>query len=145
MDEAHALKNAASSRARRLRRLALVGCLTLPSCGPACRTLVVKRITGLALTPSSSLSPYTPPHPHKPTHKQTARGRLMLTGTPLQNDLIELNNLLTFLLPNIFAGQGMGEFYASSSQGGLDANPQPLFVPPSTVDTTTLCTLHTPK
>jgi SNF2 family DNA or RNA helicase len=61
MDEAHALKNAASSRARRLRRVA-----------------------------------------------QSARGRVMLTGTPLQNDLIELNNLLTFLLPNVFAGQGMG-------------------------------------
>jgi hypothetical protein len=41
----------------------------------------------------------------------------MLTGTPLQNDLIELNNLLTFLLPNIFAGQGMGERLFADSRG----------------------------
>jgi hypothetical protein len=45
---------------------------------------------------------------HFTPNPQGARGRLMLTGTPLQNDLIELNNLLTFLLPNVFAGQGMG-------------------------------------
>eukprot|EP00879_Flechtneria_rotunda_P017507 GHRR01018356.1.p1 GENE.GHRR01018356.1~~GHRR01018356.1.p1 ORF type:complete len:1057 (+),score=419.84 GHRR01018356.1:236-3406(+) len=30
------------------------------------------------------------------------RGRVMLTGTPLQNDLGELHNLLSFLLPNLF-------------------------------------------
>ena len=28
--------------------------------------------------------------------------RIMLTGTPLQNDLQELQNLLGFLLPDIF-------------------------------------------
>ena len=28
--------------------------------------------------------------------------RLMLTGTPLQNDLMELQNLLSFLLPDVF-------------------------------------------
>ncbi|WIA09411.1 hypothetical protein OEZ85_008816 [Tetradesmus obliquus] len=55
LDEAHALKNAASQRSRRLRKLA-AGC----------------------------------------------RGRVMLTGTPLQNDLGELHNLLSFLLPTLF-------------------------------------------
>lgn len=30
------------------------------------------------------------------------RRRLMLTGTPLQNDLDELQNLLSFLLPDVF-------------------------------------------
>ncbi|KAF6259017.1 SNF2 family N-terminal domain-containing protein [Scenedesmus sp. NREL 46B-D3] len=55
LDEAHALKNAASQRSRRLRKLAS-GC----------------------------------------------RGRVMLTGTPLQNDLGELHNLLSFLLPTLF-------------------------------------------
>eukprot|EP00878_Enallax_costatus_P014375 GHUV01015035.1.p1 GENE.GHUV01015035.1~~GHUV01015035.1.p1 ORF type:complete len:687 (+),score=273.54 GHUV01015035.1:305-2365(+) len=30
------------------------------------------------------------------------RGRVMLTGTPLQNDLGELHNLLSFLLPGLF-------------------------------------------
>lgn len=28
--------------------------------------------------------------------------RIMLTGTPLQNDLQELHNLLRFLLPSVF-------------------------------------------
>jgi len=32
----------------------------------------------------------------------TCRRRLMLTGTPLQNDLEELQNLLSFLLPDVF-------------------------------------------
>lgn len=32
----------------------------------------------------------------------TCRRRLMLTGTPLQNDLDELQNLLSFLLPDVF-------------------------------------------
>lgn len=42
-----------------------------------------------------------------------------MTGTPLQNDLIELNNLLTFLLPNVFAGQGMGEAGRGERGGAL--------------------------
>ncbi len=32
----------------------------------------------------------------------TCKQRIMLTGTPLQNDLQELQNLLGFLLPDIF-------------------------------------------
>ncbi|GLC48685.1 hypothetical protein PLESTB_000125600 [Pleodorina starrii] len=38
---------------------------------------------------------------------QLAATRIMLTGTPLQNDLLELHALLAFLLPTIFyAGEG---------------------------------------
>jgi SNF2 family DNA or RNA helicase len=33
---------------------------------------------------------------------QNAKQRLMLTGTPLQNDLEELWSLLEFMMPNIF-------------------------------------------
>ena len=33
---------------------------------------------------------------------QLAQRRIMLTGTPLQNDLVELQNLLRFLLPALF-------------------------------------------
>uniref|UniRef100_A0A1D1Z896 SWI/SNF-related matrix-associated actin-dependent regulator of chromatin subfamily A containing DEAD/H box 1 n=1 Tax=Anthurium amnicola TaxID=1678845 RepID=A0A1D1Z896_9ARAE len=36
---------------------------------------------------------------------KTARQRLMLTGTPLQNDLHELWSLLEFMMPNIFANE----------------------------------------
>ncbi|EFN58097.1 hypothetical protein CHLNCDRAFT_17545, partial [Chlorella variabilis] len=32
-----------------------------------------------------------------------SRRRIMMTGTPLQNDLAELQNLLHFLLPSVFA------------------------------------------
>ena len=35
-----------------------------------------------------------------------SRRRIMMTGTPLQNDLAELQNLLLFLLPHVFAAQG---------------------------------------
>ena len=35
-----------------------------------------------------------------------ARHRIMLTGTPLQNDLLELHNLLSFLLPTVFGAEG---------------------------------------
>ena len=35
--------------------------------------------------------------------------RIMLTGTPLQNDLKELQNLLGFLLPEIFHEEDAAE------------------------------------
>ena len=44
-----------------------------------------------------------------------ARGRVMLTGTPLQNDLGELLNLLVFLLPGLFKGEEPGDM---GLQGG---------------------------
>ncbi|GAB4819342.1 hypothetical protein N2152v2_006388 [Parachlorella kessleri] len=37
----------------------------------------------------------------------SSRRRIMLTGTPLQNDLAELQNLLHFLLPSVFAQEGL--------------------------------------
>ena len=36
------------------------------------------------------------------------RRRIMLTGTPLQNDLAELQNLLSFLLPTLFTNDVAG-------------------------------------
>ncbi|KAK9836737.1 hypothetical protein WJX74_007100 [Apatococcus lobatus] len=56
MDEGHAVKNAASGRSLRIRRLS-----------------------------------------------EKSRRRIMLTGTPLQNDLNELRNLLLLLVPQIFS------------------------------------------
>ena len=38
--------------------------------------------------------------------------RIMLTGTPLQNDLQELQNLLEFLLPDIFHEESAAELSA---------------------------------
>ena len=35
----------------------------------------------------------------------TAEHRLLLTGTPLQNDILELWSLLNFLLPDLFDSQ----------------------------------------
>lgn len=39
-----------------------------------------------------------------------SRRRIMMTGTPLQNDLVELQNLMHFLLPQVFAAQGFENF-----------------------------------
>ncbi|KAL4427971.1 hypothetical protein ABPG75_002060 [Micractinium tetrahymenae] len=48
-----------------------------------------------------------------------SRRRIMMTGTPLQNDLAELQNLLHFLLPSVFAAQGF-EDLADMLQGDDD-------------------------
>ena len=45
-----------------------------------------------------------------------SRRRIMMTGTPLQNDLAELQNLMHFLLPKVFAVQGF-ENFSSMIQG----------------------------
>ncbi|KAI3428839.1 hypothetical protein D9Q98_007656 [Chlorella vulgaris] len=45
-----------------------------------------------------------------------SRRRIMMTGTPLQNDLSELQNLLHFLLPSVFSAQGF-EDLAEMLQG----------------------------
>ena len=48
--------------------------------------------------------------------------RIMLTGTPLQNDLGELQNLLAFLLPDLFKEE------AALQPGDVQAGvPQPAF------------------
>ncbi len=41
-----------------------------------------------------------------------SRRRIMMTGTPLQNDLEELHNLMHFLLPNVFQTQGFDSMEA---------------------------------
>jgi SNF2 family DNA or RNA helicase len=46
----------------------------------------------------------------------TSRRRIMMTGTPLQNDLLELQNLMHFLLPRVFSAQGF-ENFANMLQG----------------------------
>jgi SWI/SNF-related matrix-associated actin-dependent regulator of chromatin subfamily A member 5 len=35
----------------------------------------------------------------------TSRGRLLITGTPLQNNLHELWALLNFILPDVFSSR----------------------------------------
>jgi hypothetical protein len=52
----------------------------------------------------------------------------MLTGTPLQNDLVELFNLMHFLLPHVFGSQlqeevvevrqGVHHAFHASNEGG---------------------------
>jgi len=39
-----------------------------------------------------------------------SRRRIMMTGTPLQNDLAELQNLMQFLLPHVFKTEAFGDF-----------------------------------
>ena len=39
-----------------------------------------------------------------------SRRRIMMTGTPLQNDLAELQNLMQFLLPQVFKSEAFGDF-----------------------------------
>lgn len=39
-----------------------------------------------------------------------SRRRIMMTGTPLQNDLAELQNLMHFLLPQVFAAESFEDF-----------------------------------
>lgn len=40
---------------------------------------------------------------------QHCKRRIMLTGTPLQNDLEELQNLLQFILPDVFSKEDINE------------------------------------
>ncbi|KAK9811037.1 hypothetical protein WJX73_008229 [Symbiochloris irregularis] len=73
LDEAHAVKNRAAGRSRRLQMLA-EGC----------------------------------------------QRRVMLTGTPLQNDLGELHSLMQFLLPTVFKGErGLEEAQSEEEEAAL--------------------------
>jgi len=45
--------------------------------------------------------------------------RLLLTGTPIQNDLAELESLLSFMLPSLFEEEGL--LHRKKEQGGEDS------------------------
>ncbi len=49
-----------------------------------------------------------------------SRRRIMMTGTPLQNDLFELQNLMQFLLPQVFASkaEAFGDFAEMANDDG---------------------------
>jgi SNF2 family DNA or RNA helicase len=57
--------------------------------------------------------------------KYRSRNRLLLTGTPLQNNLTELWALLNFLLPNIFSSVDTFESWFSTPFQSLGTNDQP--------------------
>lgn len=110
MDEAHALKNRNASRTTRLRRVSnasrrrimMTGARWRASAwGWGARARVPCCPARLALLRAchavcTSLTPAPPPLPPS----------VPPAGTPLQNDLAELQNLLHFLLPSVFAAQG---------------------------------------
>ena len=47
---------------------------------------------------------------------RACRHRIMLTGTPLQNNLGELQNLLSFVLPEMFAGSAEELDFAANAK-----------------------------
>jgi len=49
----------------------------------------------------------------------TARRRLLITGTPLQNDLMELWSLMHFLMPQVFASHAQFKDWFSNPLTGL--------------------------
>eukprot|EP00884_Botryococcus_braunii_P002024 jgi/Botrbrau1/11822/Bobra.0224s0019.1 len=54
----------------------------------------------------------------KELKKFKSRHRLLLTGTPLQNDIKELWALLNFLMPNLFdSGGDFKEWFAPDLEG----------------------------
>ncbi|KAK2586766.1 hypothetical protein KPH14_011794 [Odynerus spinipes] len=59
-----------------------------------------------------------------------AKHRILLTGTPLQNNLLELMSLLIFVMPSLFAGKqaDIKSLFSKNSKVSLDKNnKQPLF------------------
>ena len=55
----------------------------------------------------------------KDLDRYTAARRLLLTGTPLQNELAELWSLLNLLLPEVFDdNKGFTEWFSDSLSGG---------------------------
>ncbi len=62
-------------------------------------------------SPHMSCPSYTPPHPHHitPIH----------TGTPLQNDLMELWSLMHFLMPQVFASHDQFKNWFSNPLTGM--------------------------
>ena len=59
-------------------------------------------IYSLLLTAHTRTHTHTHTHTHRALKSYDAANRLLLTGTPLQNNLAELWSLLNFILPDIF-------------------------------------------
>ncbi len=122
LDEAHALKNSASARTKHLRKYGGVdGCVWwMCVCCRLCCMCLYKALRALTLSHHQHIQyssacelAHTTPHTtiYTNTHRicNNARHRIMLTGTPLNNDLKELVNLLAFLLPTVFGGEEQQE------------------------------------
>ncbi|XP_070156664.1 SWI/SNF-related matrix-associated actin-dependent regulator of chromatin subfamily A containing DEAD/H box 1 homolog [Polyergus mexicanus] len=58
-----------------------------------------------------------------------AKHRILLTGTPLQNNLLELMSLLIFVMPSLFAGKqaDIKSLFSKNSKGDKKNGEQPLF------------------
>ncbi|XP_025264411.1 SWI/SNF-related matrix-associated actin-dependent regulator of chromatin subfamily A containing DEAD/H box 1 homolog [Camponotus floridanus] len=58
-----------------------------------------------------------------------AKHRILLTGTPLQNNLLELMSLLIFVMPSLFAGKqaDIKSLFSKNSKGDKRNGEQPLF------------------
>lgn len=90
MDEAHALKNRSAQRTTRLRRW------------PALPALLSRLPASHCRGPTAAAHRLPMPNWLACRVANASRRRVMMTGTPLQNDLNELQNLLHFLLPMVF-------------------------------------------
>ncbi|XP_029164330.1 SWI/SNF-related matrix-associated actin-dependent regulator of chromatin subfamily A containing DEAD/H box 1 homolog [Nylanderia fulva] len=58
-----------------------------------------------------------------------AKHRILLTGTPLQNNLLELMSLLIFVMPSLFAGKqaDIKSLFSKNPKGDKKLGEQPLF------------------
>ena len=111
--QAHALKNRNASRTTRLRRVSnasrrrimmtggwVGGFLGVPGMQGSCAAAAGQ--AGMHACSRGGHKSLTPPPPLVARRPPVAPP----AGTPLQNDLAELQNLLHFLLPSVFAAQG---------------------------------------
>ena len=112
--QAHALKNRNASRTTRLRRVSnasrrrimmtggwVGGFLGVPGMQGSCAAAAGQ--AGMHACSRGGHKSLTPPPPPLVARRPPVAPP---AGTPLQNDLAELQNLLHFLLPSVFAAQG---------------------------------------